>query len=84
VDNPSNSPADAAYGRALAAFQEKSYDVARRWAVEALAHNRQHAGARALMARLDAARFRGQSISGPRARLGSYFDRSNGSHQSRK
>jgi len=22
VDNPSNSPADAAYGRALAAFQE--------------------------------------------------------------
>ena len=56
MDNPSNSPADAAYGRALAAFQEKSYDVARRWAVEALAHNRQHAGARALMTRLDAAR----------------------------
>ena len=56
MDNPSNSPADAAYGRALAAFQERSYDVARRWAVEALAHNRQHAGARALMARLDAAR----------------------------
>jgi hypothetical protein len=56
VDNPSNSPADAAYGRALAAFQEKSYDIARRWAVEALAHNRQHAGARALMTRLDAAR----------------------------
>ena len=56
MDNPSNSPADAAYGRALAAFQEKSYDIARRWAVEALAHNRQHAGARALMTRLDAAR----------------------------
>jgi len=56
VDNPSNSPADAAYGRALAAFQEKSYEVARRWVMEALAHNRQHAGARALMARLDAAR----------------------------
>jgi List-Bact-rpt repeat protein len=40
----------------LAAFQEKSYEVARRWVMEALAHNRQHAGARALMARLDAAR----------------------------
>jgi len=56
VDNPSNSRADAAYERALAAFQEKSYEVARRWAVEALAHNRQHAGARTLMGRLDAAR----------------------------
>jgi len=65
VDNPSNSPADAAYGRALAAFQEKSYDVARRWAVEALAHNRQHAGARALMARLDAARSAVSPFQGP-------------------
>ena len=65
MDNPSNSPADAAYGRALAAFQEKSYDVARRWAVEALAHNRQHAGARALMARLDAARSAVSPFQGP-------------------
>jgi hypothetical protein len=56
VDNPSNSRADGAYDRALAAYQEKSYAVARRWAVEALAHDRQHSGARALLARLDASR----------------------------
>src|SRR5689334_8402626 len=56
MDNPSKSGADAAYDRALAAFQEKSYEVARRWVLEALAHNRQHAGARALLGRLDAAR----------------------------
>jgi hypothetical protein len=56
MDNPSKSGADAAYDRALAAFQEKSYEVARRWVLESLAHNRQHAGARALLARLDAAR----------------------------
>jgi List-Bact-rpt repeat protein len=67
VDNPSNSPADAAYGRALAAFQEKSYEVARRWVMEALAHNRQHAGARALMARLDAARSAASPFQGPAA-----------------
>lgn len=56
MDNPSNSRADAAYDKALAAYQEKSYEVARRWVVEALAHNRQHSGARALLGRLDAAR----------------------------
>jgi len=56
VDNPSNSRADGAYDRALAAYQEKSYEVARRWVLEALAHNKQHAGARALLGRLDAAR----------------------------
>ena len=56
MDNPSKSGADAAYDRALAAFQERSYEVARRWVLEALAHNRQHAGARALLGRLDAAR----------------------------
>jgi hypothetical protein len=56
VDNPSNSRADAAYDKALAAYQEKSFEVARRWVVEALAHNRQHAGARTLLGRLDAAR----------------------------
>ena len=55
MDNP-KSGADAAYDRALAAFQERSYEVARRWVLEALAHNRQHAGARALLSRLDAAR----------------------------
>jgi hypothetical protein len=65
VDNPSNSRADAAYDRALAAFQEKSYDVARRWAVEALAHNRQHSGARTLMGRLDAVRAVGSPFQGP-------------------
>lgn len=56
MDNPSNARADGAYDRALAAYQEKSYDVARRWVLEALAHNKQHAAARALLARLDAAR----------------------------
>ena len=56
MDNPSNSRADAAYEKALAAYQEKSFEVARRWVVEALAHNRQHAGARTLLGRLDAAR----------------------------
>jgi hypothetical protein len=56
VDKPPNSGADAAYDRALAAYQEKSYEVARRWVLEALAHNRQHDGARALLRRLDAAR----------------------------
>jgi hypothetical protein len=56
VDNPTNSGADAAYERALAAYREKSYEVARRWVLEALAHNRQHSAAKALLARLDAAR----------------------------
>jgi len=56
VDNPTTSRADAAYDRALAAYQEKSYEVARRWVLEALAHNRQHANAKALLARLDATR----------------------------
>ena len=56
MDNSSNSRADAAYDKALAAYQEKSYEVARRWVVEALAHNRQHSGARTLLGRLDAAR----------------------------
>jgi len=56
VDNSSNTRADAAYDKALAAYQEKSYEVARRWVMEALAHNRQHSGARTLLGRLDAAR----------------------------
>jgi List-Bact-rpt repeat protein len=57
VDKSANSrAADAAYDKAFAAFQEKSFEVARRWVLEALAHNRQHANARALLARLDAAR----------------------------
>jgi len=55
VDNP-HTRAEGAYDRALAAFQEKSYEVARRWALEALAYDRQHSGARALLGRLDAAR----------------------------
>jgi hypothetical protein len=56
VEHPSNPRADAAYERALAAYRDQSYDVARRWVGEALAHNKQHAGARALQARLDASR----------------------------
>jgi hypothetical protein len=56
VEHPSNPRADAAYQRALTAYREQSYDVARRWIAEALAHDKQHAGARALLARLEAAR----------------------------
>jgi hypothetical protein len=56
VEHPSNPRADAAYDRALAAYRDKSYDVARRWIAEALAHNKQHAAARALLGRLDASR----------------------------
>ena len=56
MEHPSNPRADAAYERALAAYRDQSYDVARRWVGEALAHNKQHAGARALQARLDASR----------------------------
>ena len=74
--------ADAAYERALAAFREKSYEVARRWVLEALAHNKQHAGARALLATARRGALVGESLPGfgPRAR--SHFHRSDGSHQS--
>jgi hypothetical protein len=48
--------ADAAYERAVGAFDEKSYDVARRWVLEALAQDPEHARARALLSRLDAVR----------------------------
>jgi List-Bact-rpt repeat protein len=48
--------ADAAYERAIGAFDEKSYDVARRWVLEALAQDPEHARARALLSRLDAVR----------------------------
>lgn len=48
--------ADAAYERGVAAFEEKSYDVARRWVLEALAQDPEHARARALLSRLDAVR----------------------------
>jgi hypothetical protein len=45
--------ADAAYQRALAAYQTKASEAARRFAVEALAEDPSHAGARALLARLE-------------------------------
>jgi hypothetical protein len=54
--NPSGFGADAAYDRAVAAFGQQSYDVARRWVLEALAQNPEHAGARALLGRLDSVR----------------------------
>ena len=54
--NPSGFGADAAYDRAVAAFTQQSYDVARRWVLEALAQNPEHAGARALLGRLDSVR----------------------------
>jgi hypothetical protein len=54
--NPSGFGADAAYDRAVAAFSQQSFDVARRWVLEALAQNPEHAGARALLGRLDSVR----------------------------
>ena len=52
--NPSSSRAEAAYARAMAAYQEGSYDLARRLTSDALADDPNHAGARALRARIDA------------------------------
>lgn len=48
--------ADAAYDRAVAAYQQGAYDIARQWALEALAQDAEHARARALLGRLDAVR----------------------------
>jgi predicted Ser/Thr protein kinase len=53
ASKPPGSRADATYARATAAFEEKAFDVARRLALEALAEDSAHAGARALLARLD-------------------------------
>jgi predicted Ser/Thr protein kinase len=53
VARPPESPADAAYARAAAAYEEKAYDVARRFAIEALAEDPAHPAARALLTRLD-------------------------------
>lgn len=54
--NPAGFGADQAYDRAVAAYEQKSYDVARRWVLEALAQNPEHAQARALLGRLDSIR----------------------------
>lgn len=48
--------ADAAFDRAVAAYREGSYDIARQWVLEALAQDSSHARARDLLARLDAVR----------------------------
>jgi hypothetical protein len=56
VANPSAPGADAAYDRAVAAYQQGSYDIARQWALEALAQDAEHARARALLGRLDSMR----------------------------
>ena len=56
MPSPPGPGADAAYGRALAAYERKAYDDARRAALDALAQNPQHGGARALLARIDVAR----------------------------
>jgi Divergent InlB B-repeat domain len=45
--------AEAAYQRALASYQSGSRDAARRFAVEAIAEDPGHAGARALLSRLE-------------------------------
>jgi hypothetical protein len=56
VASPSAPGADAAYDRAVAAYQQGAYDVAREWALEALAQDAEHTRARALLARLDSIR----------------------------
>ncbi len=45
--------AEAAYQRALASYQSGSRDAARRFAIEAIAEDSNHAGARALLGRLE-------------------------------
>ena len=54
MGNPSGSRGEAAYARAMAAFQEGSLDVAKRLVTEALADDPHHSGARALRTRIDA------------------------------
>ena len=54
MGNPSGSRGEAAYARAMAAFQEGSLDAAKRLVSEALADNPHHPGARALRTRIDA------------------------------
>src|SRR6476620_10793649 len=76
--NPSGFGADAAYDRAVAAFGEQSYDVARRWVLEALAQNPEHAGARALLGRLDSVRRPPNPAATPAARRPSPFGPSAG------
>ena len=56
VASSSGERANAAYHRALQAFEQRAYDVARSWALHALNEDPQHAGARALLTRVDAAR----------------------------
>jgi hypothetical protein len=56
VASPAAPGADAAYDRAVAAYQQGAYDVARQWALEALAQDAEHARARALLGRLDSVR----------------------------
>jgi hypothetical protein len=70
--NPSGFGADAAYDRAVAAFGEQSYDVARRWVLEALAQNPEHAGARSLLGRLDSVRRPPNPAATPAARRPSF------------
>jgi hypothetical protein len=60
--NPAAPGADAAYDRAVAAYQQGSYDVARQWALEALAQDAEHPRARALLGRLDSVR---RPVAGP-------------------
>lgn len=52
--NPSGSHIEAAYARAMAAFQEGSLEAARRLTIEILTEDPGHAGARALRTRIDA------------------------------
>jgi serine/threonine protein kinase len=53
-----DSKADAAYQRALAVYDEGANDAARRFAIEALAEDPQHEGARSFLERLEPQRWR--------------------------
>ena len=63
--NPSGSHVAAVYARAMAAFQEGSFDVARRLTIEILTEDPEHAGARALRTRIDARLGAGRAIPTP-------------------
>ncbi len=61
--NPSGSRAEAAYTRAVTAFQQGSFDLAKQFVTEALTADPGHPGARALRTRIEA-RLSGGSAAG--------------------
>ncbi len=63
--NPSGSRNQAAYARAMAAFQEGEFEAAKRLAIEILTEDPGHAGARALRTRIDARLGAGRAVPTP-------------------